>query len=285
MDTRALRYFVAIYEGGSISAASKRLFVAQPALSSALAQLEERLGTTLFVRHRKGVSATEAAQTLYVHARRILGELGALEGLFQTPTETTSLHLALMPALSATRVGEFLKQLLANQPGLKLRLVELGEEAEARLVAERLRRTGEDFVPLWEESYVLALPHGHPLTLKPALKLQDLHGLALIERCHCELHDEVAGALSRYRVEPEIVARAQHEEWASALVAAGVGVALLPEGSVQHHSDIMTRPLDGLRLSRRIGLAHDLGIPPSIALQAALDLCRTRTRKQAAGWH
>ncbi|MEK8088352.1 LysR family transcriptional regulator [Thermithiobacillus plumbiphilus] len=283
MDTRALRYFVAIHEAGSISAASRRLFVAQPALSSMLAQLEDQLGTILFVRHRKGVTVTEDGQKLYAHARRILGELGALENLFQTPAETAPLHLALMPALSAARVGEFLKQLLVNQPQLKLRLAELGEEAEARLVAERLRRTDENFVPLWEERYVLALPHGHALTLKPAIRLQDLHGLPLIERCQCELHDEVASALARYRVEPEIVARAQHEEWALALVAAGVGVALLPEGSVQHHPDITTRPLEGLRLSRRVGLAYDPGTPPSFGLQAALDTCRNHAKMQAAG--
>ena len=57
MDTRQLAYFVAVYEQRSISAAARQLDIAQPSVSSALQQLEQQLGTLLFIRLPKGCSA------------------------------------------------------------------------------------------------------------------------------------------------------------------------------------------------------------------------------------
>lgn len=65
MDLRALEYFIAIYETGSLSAASKKKFVAQPSISSSLKLLEHSLATSLFVRHARGVQATHAGEQLY----------------------------------------------------------------------------------------------------------------------------------------------------------------------------------------------------------------------------
>ncbi len=72
MDIRSLRYFIAAYEGGSISAAARRCHVAQPSISTALAQLEEHLGTPLFERHRRGITPTEEGHRLYPwHVRSV----------------------------------------------------------------------------------------------------------------------------------------------------------------------------------------------------------------------
>ncbi|MBC7286228.1 LysR family transcriptional regulator, partial [Hoeflea sp.] len=72
MDLRQLRYFQAIAETGSISAASQRLNVAQPALSLHLRNMEEHLGTRLVLRGPRGVQLTEAGEMLRARARRLL---------------------------------------------------------------------------------------------------------------------------------------------------------------------------------------------------------------------
>ncbi len=77
MDLRQLRYFVAIAEAGSLSAAADGLGVAQSALSRHLAGLEHGLGARLFDRGRRGVSPTGAGALLLGRARAILAEIEA----------------------------------------------------------------------------------------------------------------------------------------------------------------------------------------------------------------
>jgi len=274
MDNRQLRYFVAVYEEGSISGASKRLFVAQPSVSVAIAQLEDQVGARLFVRHRQGVTATPEAREFYARAMKLLGEIKALADMFREPAQPVSLNLAIMPAMNAGRIATFLRLLIQRIEGLTLRLVTLEEPAEARFVSDRLVRKGERFVHLWNEKYVLALPHGHPLTLKAKISLSDLKGVKMIERCHCEFHDEVSRALTRHRVVPDIVARAQNEEWALALTAAGLGVTFIPEGSIRDTEAVVVRPIERLALVRRVGLAYNPEASQSSALRAAISLCR-----------
>jgi LysR family transcriptional regulator, nitrogen assimilation regulatory protein len=72
MDVRQLRYFGAIAELGSVSAAANRLGVAQPSLSQHVKHLEEELGVTLLVRSPRGVILTDAGQILLAHAKSIL---------------------------------------------------------------------------------------------------------------------------------------------------------------------------------------------------------------------
>jgi DNA-binding transcriptional LysR family regulator len=280
MDNRQLRYFAAVYEEGSISAASKRLFVAQPSVSAAIAQLENQIGARLFARHRQGVTPTPEAKEFYAQAVKLLGEIKALTNMFHEPAQPVSLNLAIMPAMNAGRIASFLKLLMQRVERLTLRLVTLEEPAEARIVSNRLLRKGDRFVPLWNEKYVLALPQGHPLTLKTKIALADLNGIKMIERCHCEWHDEVSSALARHKVAPDIVARAQNEEWALAMAAAGVGVALVPVGSIRDAEEVVIRPIDRLSLVRRVGLAYDPSAPASSALRAAIALCREARRSK-----
>jgi DNA-binding transcriptional LysR family regulator len=73
-------------------------------------------------------------------------------------------------------------------------------------------------------------------------------------------------------VKPQVVARAFNEEWAVALVTAGVGAALVPEGSVRNHDDVVVREIEQFDLVRRVGLAFDPGRTPSTALQTVIGL-------------
>ena len=79
MELRHLRYFLAVAETGSLSRAAEKLFIAQPPLSVQIRQLEEEMGTPLFVRHPKGVRLTAAGQTLCQEARELLDVLEAVD--------------------------------------------------------------------------------------------------------------------------------------------------------------------------------------------------------------
>ena len=77
METRELRYFVAVAEEGHVSRAAERLGMAQPPLSRAIAQLERRLGAELFVRTPRGVTLTRAGETLLREGRAALAAVEA----------------------------------------------------------------------------------------------------------------------------------------------------------------------------------------------------------------
>jgi hypothetical protein len=129
----------------------------------------------------------------------------------------------------------------------------------------------EHFVPLWSERYVAALPSSHPLTLKDKLRTADLAGVPLIDRCFCERGD----VFRRYAPPRMPAAIAETEDWAIALVAAGVGVAIVPEGVVRANAEVAVRELE-IKVTREVGLAYSAKRPPSDALR---DLV-ARVRKQ-----
>lgn len=271
MDVRSLKYFVAVYEEQSLSGAAKRCFVAQPSISTTLAQLEERLAVKLFLRHRRGVTPTEEARTFYRVAIKLIGEFSALGDLFKQEAEDIPLTLAIMPTIDATRIGEFLTNLTVDTQKLLLRLVNLGEHADARIVSEQLREKHEHFIHLWDENYVLAIPLKHRLTLQNNVALENLQGERFIERCLCEVHDEVSGFLDKQHIKPVIVAKATNEEWAVALVEAGLGMAIVPESSVRDGRRVCVRPIKELNLMRRVGFAYDPKVALSTGLRIALE--------------
>lgn len=90
MELRQLESFVAIVEEGSLSAASKRHHLSQPALSQQLQALEQELGETLLHRHPRGIEPTAAGELLLEHARVMLAQAERLQGEFQGRRELES---------------------------------------------------------------------------------------------------------------------------------------------------------------------------------------------------
>lgn len=271
MDIKTLKYFCAVYEEQSISAASKRCFVAQPSISTSLSQLEELLEVRLFMRHRKGVTATTEGKRFYHSAIKLLGEFDAMKALFKQQQEPIPLSLAIMPTIDVTMTEKFFRRIGAISDLLQLRLVDLSENADVRIISDHLRRKGERFIPLWNERYVLALPHGHPLTLQESISLSDLHGVRFIERCLCEIQDDVSGYLRKHDIQPITVAQATNETWAVSLVASELGVAVIPESSARDRENVITRPIRGLKLLRKVGIAYNPKAASSAGLQLLLE--------------
>jgi DNA-binding transcriptional LysR family regulator len=268
MELRELGYFLAVYEARSVSAAARRSYVSQPSVSEALANLEHELATRLFVRHRKGATPTAAGEQLYPIARRLVAEARGLPALFQ-PAPRRRLAVGLMRSLDLARVKAIVARL--THDGLELQLVDADQPCDLRIISRTLCTEREVFVPLWQERYVVALPHAHPLTAHRTLRASDLAGAKLVARCHCEHAARFAGPGQRF----DVVAIAPTEEWALALVAAGVGIAIIPEGVAAPDAAIVLRPLREVQARREVGLAYDAHGAPA-ELQRVIELLATR---------
>lgn len=126
MDLRQLRYFVAIVEEGSITAAAQRLHMSQPPLSLTITQLEKDLGVTLLHRHARGISPTEAGAYLLTHARRLLADVDRLrEGLSAMGAGLRGeLRVGAEPLGFWNLVGEAVEAFSADHPDVTVSLVD-----------------------------------------------------------------------------------------------------------------------------------------------------------------
>ncbi len=277
MDLRALRYFEAVYEERSISAAARCCYVAQPSVSAAIQQLEDTLGVQLFVRNSRGVTATEAGERLYPLSRKLTGEAQAITRLFADKPRPEPFRLGLMRSLGTERMSQLLKELTASLEQLELTLVNPEEPCDARIIDRSELSPEEAFQPLWQDHFCLALPVGHELSLKDQLEISDLVGLPFINRSPCIMLDQLKRALHVTGGDFAVRANIRTIEYALGLVSAGVGAALVPDwGSIRQRDDIVTREFREIELVLDIGLAWPKNQPQSPPLVQLAELCRQR---------
>ena len=257
MDLRALRYFIAVFETGSISAASKRCYIAQPSISSSLKQLEDTLGKPLFVRHTRGVAATEHGKELYPVAKQLLGQADAIKDLFRKQRAKHPYRLGLTMGLGADRMSHILKRFTSQNDSMELTLVPTDENCDARIINTDDVLEQEHFIPMWTERYSLTMPVSHPLSLKSKIQLHDLQDLPFIQRTPCEGWEQLRNKITEIGIQPDIRAKIHTIEYALGLVKAGVGCALIPDSTEVHgHGELVHKYIQGIDLSRRIGLAY-----------------------------
>ncbi|MCW7536268.1 LysR substrate-binding domain-containing protein [Aquabacterium sp. A7-Y] len=140
MELRHLRYFAAVAESGSLSAAAEKLFIAQPALSKQIRQLEEELGVLLFARHARGVVLTAAGKALLPEVRVQLTSMGRLVNLARRAKadEIHCLRIGLVPTATGTVLPELAARLRVNHPGIDIdvRGMESSDQVGALLTDE-----------------------------------------------------------------------------------------------------------------------------------------------------
>ncbi|RQO83241.1 LysR family transcriptional regulator [Acidovorax sp. FJL06] len=265
-DLRALGYFVAAYEERSVTAASRRCFVAQPSISMAIKGLEDALDTPLFERSRQGLAPTPAAHRLYPRACSLLAQSSAMVRDFRdAPRET--LGIFLQDDLMVQQATPLFAHIAQELPHTLVRLTASGQEARLRMVAEHCKPAGDTFAPLWHEPYVMLVPEQHPLRFKKRFGLADIEGLPLIEWPYCPLHQSFIRLLAERGIALQVQASAAREELLLHMVDAGMGLAVVPQSHAAQARRALTRPLDGpLAFSRHIGLACDASDAPLLGL-------------------
>jgi len=241
MELHQLRYFLAVAEGGSFTAAARACNVAQPSLSVQVAKLEHELGGALLERGRKAARLTPRGELFRPRA------LEALRQLEQARVESDELsglrrgtvRLGCMPTTGAYLLPPLLKAFGAAHPGVRLELREesspvlgalvRGGEADLAIVDEAGLGPGLASELLFSEPLLLAVPPGHALARRRRLSLSGLRGepLILMKAGH-GFRRIVLDALARAGVEPRVVHESGEIETVQALVEAGLGLALVP---------------------------------------------------------
>ncbi|MCC2617716.1 LysR family transcriptional regulator [Aestuariibacter halophilus] len=257
MDLRSLHYFVAVYDTGSFSAASKQCFIAQPSISASVKHLEDELSQQLFLRSARGVKPTEAGQQLYPLAQRLLSQASAIREIFSDKQQRYPFRLGLIKGLGVARMSTLLKQFTAAIDQMELTLVPGTAECDARIISANMCRGQEHFVPMWQEQYQLAIPASHPLALQTTIGLDQLANQPFIQRTPCEGWNSLWEKLQGQDIRLDIRARITTIEYAMGLVRAGLGCAYIPIPlDAADQQDIVFRPISELDQTRQIGLAY-----------------------------
>jgi LysR family transcriptional regulator, hydrogen peroxide-inducible genes activator len=245
LSLRALGYLVALADTRHFGKAAARCFVSQPTLSAQIKKMEEQLGVQLVERGQQ-VRLTDIGERIVERARRVIDEAREIEELardFQDPL-AGELRIGLIPTVGPYLLPQIAAPLHEKFPRLKLlllehqthRMVELLKSGELDVGILALPIPMERLVTrvLYAESFQVALPQGHPLAKRRRLALDDLDGetLLLLEDGHC-LRDQALAAcrLARVREAPDF--RATSLETLRQMVAAGVGITLLPSLAVE----------------------------------------------------
>jgi LysR family transcriptional regulator, hydrogen peroxide-inducible genes activator len=271
LSLRALGYLVALAETRHFGKAAERCCVSQPTLSSQLKKLEDQLGVQLVERGQQA-RLTDIGVRIVERARRALDEAREIEDLarnFQDPL-AGELRLGLIPTAGPYLLPHVAAPLHQRFPRLKLllvehpthRLIELLKSGQLDVGILALPLPGERLLTrvLYTENFLVALPSSHRLARRKRLALKDLDGetLLLLEEGHC-LRDQALEAcqLAKVREAPDF--RATSLETLRQMVAAGVGITLLPQLAVEQPSDrsaaLAVRPFRDPQPSRTIAAA------------------------------
>lgn len=292
MELRQLRYFVAIAEHGTFSKAAAKVHIAQSALSHQLAQLEEELGASLFLRSRRGATLTEAGVLFHVHALSILRQVAdaqaSVSSLLKAPSGRVIFglphsvsHALALPIIAAVRQA------------LPLVNLELTEELTGTL-SQQLQAGALHLSVLFDDGHLddflyeclvsermslIDQPCGVPGRIKTSVSFREAlsHPLILPAQPHGVRPIIENAALKAGLSPPNVVADISSISILRNSLLAGLGQTILPVMPLKAEIEgclLRSLPIRSPALSRTVALCHARHIPLSTAAQAVSVVAR-----------
>ena len=286
-----LKYFVAVAEELHFGRAAKRLMLTQPSLSRQITLLEQEVGVPLLIRDTRRVALTSAGREYLDKAREILrGVSNAAESARNAQRgESGRLSVAFYYIAGLGILPPLLRAFKQRYPKVSLDLRELPSRMQ---VAEVLKGTIDIGIvhepstvnavsveTIQREAMVAVLPSGHDLAQRSSLRLSDLHAERFIMFPRSEgspLHDRIIASCNAAGFSPNIVARAKMIVTIIGLVAAGMGIAILPAvcAQIRHPNVVFRKVTPAIEIqSGVIWNGQSAHLNP--ATRAFIDICRT----------
>ena len=272
MDLRQLRYLVALADERHCTRAAAREHIAQPALSQQIRKLEDELGLALVHRTTRQVALTEAGELLTERARRVLAEVEAARAEMQqlAGVQTGRVTIGAMQTLAAIDLPLLLATYHARHPGIELAVREEPSDTLAAMlradqvdlailsVTDRIERHGLELEQLASEELVAVLPPSHALARRKRLRFAELAGEEFIGfREGWALRHILEQAAAEAGFTPQIAFESNEVARIRALVARGLGIAVLPRSGVAggDGQDVVAVQLTDPRPTRDVTLA------------------------------
>lgn len=263
LDTRRLRYFVAVAEALNFRRAAEVLNISQPPLSQQIQTLEAELGASLFIRHRRSIELTDAGHVLLHRTRSLLAsmEATAVEVAMVGRGEMGMLGIGYMSAAMLGRLASILAMFRLEKPKVEVRLKQAqprnqidaiaSGEIDVGLISVSTTLKGAisgkpelTLEPLWTDEMVLALPIDHRLANQPYLSFQHFDDETFLTLPRAPLpgaYDQLVHLCHGPDTARTVRIQEVEELPASlALVAAGYGIGLVPVCVMESWSGALT---------------------------------------------
>lgn len=240
MEMHQLRYFVAVADSGNFTRAARQCFVSQPSLSQQIQKLEDELGHRLFDRLGRRAQLTPAGHAFLERARRVLFDVEDAARAVREQAGDGRLRLGAVPSVAPYLLPELLPELQQRAPNISFEIYEdfrsylieeiEGGQLDAAVLSLPPAGKKLEIVPLFSEPLLVTMPKDHPLAAQAALRSTDLAGQKLVL-----LGDSSSLALQTKRffgdnhIDVAVACRCAQVKTVKALVAAGVGLAILPK--------------------------------------------------------
>jgi LysR family transcriptional regulator, hydrogen peroxide-inducible genes activator len=248
MEFHQLRYVCAIADTGNFSRAAERCQVAQPSLSQQVLKLEEDLGAKLFDRLGRSVRLTEAGRAFIPHARAVIEhmEVARLSVADKTADLRGSVAVGVIPTVAPYLMPSYTAAFAKKYPDAKLRIVEERTSVvveglrdlsiDVAILALPLRHKDLELFPIRTEPLFAVMRKDHPRASAESLALKDLRGesFVMLRDGHC-FRDLSIRTCTRARIAPNIAFESGQFSSLLGMVAAGVGVSLVPEMAIDRN--------------------------------------------------
>jgi LysR family hydrogen peroxide-inducible transcriptional activator len=280
MEMHQLRYAIAVARSGNFSRAAEQCHISQPSLSQQILKLEEELGERLFDRTKREARVTPHGEAFLRRAVRILEEVDAATREAHEAKELISgvIAIGVIPTIAPYLLPKVMAAFAEDYPGVKMivqeettaRLLKLlqGYEIDFALISPPFDTEGLETQHLLDEELLLALPRKHPLTGKKSISTHDLERerLILMKEGHC-LGEQVLSFCNRRELRPKVSFRSAQLETIQSLIAAGMGISLIPEMAAagDKKSRLAYRSLNPKKPERSIVAAWPKQRPPGRA--------------------
>jgi LysR family hydrogen peroxide-inducible transcriptional activator len=303
MTLQELRYLVAIAESGHFVRAAETCHVGQPTLSTQLKKLEDYLGVTLFERNKHHLRPTPIGEEIIKRARLALHVVDEMRSLARQGSDAIGepLRMGVIPTLGPYLVPSLLPTLRQTLPRLRLSLREdltnnllqrlRHWELDALLVALPIQDADIEVLEVFREPFVVALPSDHPLGRKSRIARRELgdERMLLLEEGNC-LRRQTQAICGSAANAPSDDLEATSLETLRQLVAAGVGVALLPAlatlpgfGSTLNGS-VQVRPFAPPVPTRTIAMVWRRSYARAATIRTVAEVIRTNMSSQGGEW-
>jgi len=260
MELRHLRYFVAAAEALNISQAAKHLHVSQPPLSRQIRDLEHEIGTALFERGHQKLKLTPAGKYFLPEAKKILSQAKRAVRLAKAAGDGKAGHLtiAFLSPLGGLFLPRILRSFRQKFPLVDVDLVEmvprmqlealLDNQIDLAFVSKAEAESGSEFAVelIMDVELRLALAREHPLAKVsriPLTRLEHEKFIIFKRSAAPATHEFLLRVCRLAGFEPNVVKQSDHPQSILDLVAAGTGVALLPQHFERYQTDLVFRRL------------------------------------------
>ena len=246
MELRHLRYFVAVASELNFTKAAEKLFVVQPALSTQIADLEREIGTPLLIRNTRVVQLTAAGKAFLEDARSILdaAELAKARAMRVSRGEVGELAIGFFAAPTMFFLPEMIRRFRLQYPKVTIRMHELTPDKQLAAFANEKIDIGftRPLPPgnttltervLFRENFLAVAAETHALAARQQITLGELASqpFVLLERSVAiGLYDQIIAACQAAGFSPSVAHSPDLMATLLTMVAAELGVSIVPEG-------------------------------------------------------